>query len=149
MTEGLSMMHETLGGSNRGGGACAVLAMMLALFTAGCGDSGERAAGEMLGALERGKITGTRGTMEAIAQGLRSYSVDHSGYPESDSIQDLMAELVPAHMRAATITTDAWGRSLSYRGESQSFTLVSGGQDGRIGTDDDIVMVDGRFEALP
>jgi len=125
--------------------AMAWSALLLTLAVLGCGDAGERAAGQMLDALERGKITGTKGTMETIAQGLRTYSVDHSGYPEVDSIEALMTELVPAHLRAP-VTLDAWGRPISYRGEGESFTLLSSGQDGNSGTSDDIVMIDGRFE---
>lgn len=128
-------------------GGIAGAAALLAVAVLGCGDAGEQAAGQMLDALEKGKITGTKGTMETIAQGLRAYSVDHSGYPEAQTIDELMAELVPAHMRMA-VTLDAWGRPLSYRGEEDSFTLMSSGQDGRGGTGDDIVMIDGRFETL-
>ena len=124
--------------------AMAWSALLLTLAVLGCGDAGERAAGQMLDALERGKITGTKGTMETIAQGLRAYAVDHSGYPEADSIEALMAELVPAHLRAS-VTLDAWGRPLSYRGGGGSFTLTSSGQD-RNSSSDDIVMIDGRFE---
>jgi len=123
------------------------IAILLAAFLPGCGDAGEKAAGEMIGALDRGKITGTRGTMETIAQGLRAYSVDHSGYPEVQTIDALMAELVPAHLRAAVIL-DAWGHPFSYRSEGDSFTLVSSGQDGTSGTSDDVVMIDGRFETI-
>lgn len=136
-------VRETVGAGVRWMGGCIVL---LAVAALGCGDSGERAAGQMLDALDRGKITGTKGTMETIAQGLRTYSVDHSGYPEADSIEALMAELVPAYMRVA-VTLDAWGGPISYQGEEESFTLVSSGQDGNSGTGDDIVMIDGRFEA--
>jgi len=123
------------------------VAILLAVILAGCGDAGEKAAGQMIEALERGKITGTRGTMETIAQALRAYSVDHSGYPEVQTIDAVMAELVPAQLRAA-VTLDAWGRPLSYRGEEDSFTLSSSGQDGTSGTSDDIVMIDGRFETM-
>ena len=142
MIERVREVRETVGGGVRSMGGFIVL---LAVAALGCGDSGERAAGQMLDALDRGKITGTKGTMEAIAQGLRTYSVDHSGYPEADSIDALMAELVPAYMRVA-VTLDAWGGPISYRGEGDSFTLVSSGQDGNNGTSDDIVMIDGRFE---
>lgn len=143
MIERLSDVRDAAGA---GGRAMAWGAVLLVSAVLGCGDAGERAAGQMLDALDRGKITGTKGTMETIAQGLRAYSVDHSGYPEADSIEALMAELVPAHLRAA-VTLDAWGRPLSYRGEGESFILISSGQDGNSGSSDDIVMIDGRFEA--
>ncbi|HET6278384.1 MAG TPA: type II secretion system protein GspG [Candidatus Polarisedimenticolia bacterium] len=128
-------------------GVTAGIAMVLALAVSGCGDAGEQAAGQMIDALDRGKVTGTRGTMETIAQGLRAYSVDHSGYPEVQTIEALMAELVPAHLRAP-VTSDAWGRPFSYQGGSDGFTLASSGQDGSSGTGDDVVMIDGRFEAM-
>ena len=84
--------------------------------------------------------------METIAQGLRAYSVDHSGYPEAGTVDALMNELVPSYLKAA-VTLDAWGRPIAYRGGGETFTLISSGQDGRSGTGDDIVMIDGRFEA--
>lgn len=125
------------------------LAVVLAILPgAGCGDTTERAAVQMVTALDRGKVTGTRGTMETIATGLRVYAVDHSGYPETDSLDDAMAALVPAHLRAP-IDSDAWGRRLSYRGEQESYRLSSSGQDGEFGTADDIVLEDGRFTASP
>lgn len=147
------MIDETRSGgesARAGTGATVVVAsltMLLAVLLPGCGDSGEQAAVEVIDALDRGKITGTKGTMETIAQGLRAYSVDHSGYPEVHDIDALMAELVPAHLRAA-VTLDAWGRPFSYQGGGDGFTLVSGGKDGKSGNGDDVVMIDGRFETI-
>jgi len=96
----------------------------------------------------RSRLVRARAMVEAgVAQGLRAYSIDHSGYPEVQTIEALMAELVPAHLRAA-VTLDAWGRPFSYRGGGDGFTLISSGQDGASGTADDVVMIDGRFETM-
>jgi general secretion pathway protein G len=109
-----------------------------------CGDAGERAATEALRSLDRGKVTGTRGNMEAIARALQAYALDHSGYPVDGTFGEAVERLVPAHLRAP-IHTDAWGHPFTYRSDGGSFTLASPGPDGRPGTDDDVVMVDGRF----
>lgn len=125
-----------------------VAAMVCLLFGAACGDSGQRVAGEMLDGLEGSKITGTRGSMQAIASGLHAYAVDHSGYPETEMIEEVMSALVPAHLRAS-VDVDAWGQSFAYRGGGSSYTLSSGGPDGRLGTGDDLVMTDGGFTSAP
>jgi len=118
------------------------------LLTFGCGHAGEQAAGEVLHALDQGKIVGTKGTMETLGRALAAYSVDRGGYPQGASVQQATAALVPAFLPSA-VTTDAWGNVLVYESAGASFTLTSPGADGRTGTADDLVMTDGRFTQLP
>lgn len=125
-----------------------VATMVCLLFGIGCGDSGQRVAGEMLDGLARSKIAGTRGSMEAIASGLGAYAIDHSGYPATERIEEVMSAMIPAHLRTS-IDVDAWGQSLVYRSDGNSYTLSSVGPDGRLGTADDLVMIDGRFTNPP
>ncbi len=114
----------------------------------GCGRAGEQAAGEVLHALDQGKVVGTKSTMETLGRALAAYSVDRGGYPQATSLQQAAAALVPAFLPSA-VTVDAWGNDFVYASGGASFTLTSPGADGRTGTADDIVMTDGRFTQLP
>ena len=118
------------------------------LFATACGRAGEKAAQDVLHAIDQGKVIGTRGTMETIGKALTTYAMDRGGYPQGSSIQEATAALVPAFLPSAT-TVDAWGSTLDYRSDTRSFTLTSPGADGRIGGADDLVMTDGRFTQLP
>ena len=128
--------------------AVVVIGMTLAVAASGCGKSGEEYAVNVTRGLDRGKVTATRGTMETIGRALEAVSFDRGGYPAGTSIQDAMAAIVPAQLRAP-VTADAWGQLLLYRSDGRGYTLASPGGDGREGTDDDLVMTDGRFTRIP
>ncbi len=121
---------------------------VLILAMGGCGKAGEQTARQVLRSIDQGKITGTKGTMETFSTALRSYSVDHGGYPKTSSMQEATAALVPAAL-VAPVGPDAWGNPFSYSSDGASFTLTAPGQDGVLGTPDDVIMVDGRFTQIP
>jgi type II secretion system (T2SS) protein G len=124
-----------------------VLATVL-LVSAACGRSGEKAAQDVLHAIDQGKIIGTRGTMENIGKALTTYSMDRGGYPQGNAIQEATAALVPAFLPSAA-PVDAWGNTFVYRSDGRTYTLASPGADGRSGNADDMVMTDGQFTQLP
>ena len=136
------------GRGGRGVGPAAITALGLAVACAGCGKSGEEYAVHVTRGLDRGKITATQGTMETIGRALEAASFDRGGYPAGSTIQDAMAAVVPAQLRAP-VTMDAWGRPLVYRSDGRSYALLSTGDDGREGTEDDLIMTDGRFTRIP
>ncbi len=113
-----------------------------------CGRVGEKAAGEVLHAIDQGKVMGTKGTMETLATALSGYSVDRGGYPAGDSIDQATAALIPAFLHAP-VGPDDWGHAFSYHSDGRSYTIVAPGADGVEGTADDLVMVDGKFTRLP
>jgi general secretion pathway protein G len=122
--------------------------LAILLSQAACGRAGERAAQDVLHAIDQGKLIGTRGTMESVGKALTSFAMDRGGYPQGASIQDVNAALVPTFL-PSPVTVDAWGNNLIYASDGRSFTLTSPGGDGRVGGDDDMVMTDGRFTRLP
>lgn len=124
-----------------------VLATAL-LVSPACGRSGEKAAQDVLHAIDQGKILGTRGTMENIAKALTTYSMDRGGYPRGNAVQEMTAALVPAFLPSAA-PVDAWGNEFVYRSDGGSYTLTSPGADGRVGDADDMVMTDGQFTQIP
>lgn len=128
--------------------ATAALAAVLALAAAGCGNTTEQYSRDVLHALDQGKLTGTRGTMETIGRALSAYAVDRGGYPAGGSAREMLAALSPAFLPMPQVA-DAWGNELGYQSDTRSYTLTSPGADGRIGSDDDVVMVEGRFTQLP
>jgi hypothetical protein len=121
--------------------------LFLLLAAAGCGRAGEDYSREVLHALDQGKVTGTRSTMETLGRALAACALDRGGYPQG-TMRDAASALAPAFL-AAPALVDAWGNAFLYRSDSRTFTLTSPGADGRAGTADDIVMVDGRFTQLP
>lgn len=125
----------------------AIGALLIAGFL-GCGKTGEDYARQVVGALDQGKVIGTQGSMETLARALSTYAVDHGGYPQAATLQSALGALVPSYLRAP-VSTDAWNHPLSYRSDGRGYTLTAPGQDGVIGTDDDLEMIDGRFTRLP
>lgn len=117
-------------------------------FLLACGRTGERAAQDVVHAIDQGKVIGTRGTMENVGKALTAYAMDRGGYPQGRSIQDATAALVPSFL-PSPVDVDAWGNTFDYQSDARSFTLTSPGADGRIGSADDMVMTDGRFTQLP
>ena len=139
------------GASTRGSwwrGLATTLALMLFTVSGGCGNTGEEYAQEVLHALDQGKVIGTRGTMETVGRALSVYQLERGEYPRAMSMQGALAELSPAYLRGSTMT-DAWGNAFEYRSDGESFTLTAPGFDGRVGTSDDIEMVDGTITKVP
>ena len=118
------------------------------LLIAGCGRRGEQMGQEVLHALDQGKVVGTKGTMETYARALSAHALDRGGYPQGSSIEEANAGLSPAFL-AYPPGVDAWGHPFAYQSDGRSFTLTAPGADGKAGTDDDLVMVDGTFTRLP
>jgi len=142
------MDHERTTTGNDRPGAIRVAAVVLIGLAFGCGRTGEEYAVQVVRAVDQGKVTATRGDMETIGRALEAVTVDRGGYPAGSTIQDAMAAIVPTQMRLA-VTADAWGRPLEYRSDGRTYTLASAGADGAAGTDDDLVLSDGRFAGLP
>jgi hypothetical protein len=132
------------------GSQCRRLAFLAFLVTAaaGCGRAGEEYSREVLRAVDQGRVTATRGTMETIGRALSAYAIDRGGYPAGGGIRDLLTALSPGYLPAPQ-AVDAWGNELHYRSDTRGYTLISPGEDGRIGTEDDLVLADGRFTRSP
>jgi hypothetical protein len=126
----------------------AMLVAVLVVAESGCGRTGEQYSRDVLRAVDQGRVTGTRGTMETIGRALSAYAIDRGGYPTGGSVRDMLSALSPGYLPAPQ-AVDAWGNELHYRSDARGYTLTSSGADGRIGTEDDLVLADGRFSRLP
>ncbi|MFQ5876952.1 MAG: type II secretion system protein GspG [Acidobacteriota bacterium] len=121
---------------------------MLFGLLAACGKAGEEYSREVLHALEQGRLVGTRGTMETVARALEAYRLERGAYPRGATMREAVSALSPAYLRSPS-AVDAWGRTLDYRSDGDTYTLTSPGPDGRSGSGDDLVMVDGAFTNSP
>ena len=130
----------------------ALVAIALAAFLTaagvGCGGAQDEYAHQMLHALDQGKVMGTRENMQTLATAFNAYQLDRGSYPTVTTMPDAVAALSPAFLRAP-LTADAWGNPFDYHSDGRSYTLTSPGGDGKVGTEDDLAMVDGRFTHLP
>jgi hypothetical protein len=80
-----------------------------------------------------------RAELESIATALESYRRERGAYIESKSEAALIDHLNPRYL-ARVIRVDPWSRPYGYEGTSTSFTLRSAGPDGKMNTDDDVVL---------
>ena len=87
----------------------------------------------------------TMQVMQAISGALASYRDATGDYPLLDD-QVGLRELVPDHYAADASLNDRWDVPLRYRRQGSDYTLTSAGPDGLPSTQDDIVLVNSRFE---
>lgn len=87
---------------------------------------------------EEARITTTRGSINTIEQAIQIFSMKHNG-----KLPDTLEELTqgtdenPGLLKEAALN-DSWGTPFSYSHRGRKITIISGGPDGQIGTDDDI-----------
>jgi hypothetical protein len=90
-------------------------------------------------ALNAEKRERARAELETIAAALRAFRRDHGFYVVADSHAVLIDHLSPRYL-SRVIRLDPWHRDYLYRGTRDDFELRSAGEDGRAGTEDDIVV---------
>jgi len=129
--------------------ACAVVSLSCLVAT-GCGggdDPGvaERAAAAAVRGVDRARKDRTVNRLEQIRLALDRYAIDHDGtLPAGGSLEAAAAALVPTYTPRLDVT-DAWGATLTYSSDGRSYTVASPGEDGRTGSDDDVVLRDGAI----
>lgn len=124
-------------------GLSAVLLVLGLILAGGCGTEKEYASG-LVGGYDQAKATGTAADMQAIGRALAAYQLDNGDYPSAAGIDALCGQLSPDYMRLGS-TADKWGNQFSYSVRGAGYRLVSKGDDGREGTEDDLVLEDGRL----
>jgi hypothetical protein len=120
-----------------------VLLITGVLLLGGCGTEKEY-AGSLVDTYDKAKETGTAGDMRAIGQALTSYQLDNGEFPSAGGIDTLLGQLSPDYLRMGA-STDKWGNPLIYSATPGGYRLVSKGDDGREGTEDDIVLENGQL----
>ena len=95
-------------------------------------------------AVRKEKALRTSAELRTLATALEAFRRENGFYVEADTCSALIDRLAPRYL-PSIIRLDAWSREFDYRGSSNSYHLASAGPDGKPGTDDDIVVENGRL----
>jgi len=118
--------------------AKAVILLFL-LFTWACGYDPNEYAKSVVRRNARSRNVGSEINIRAIARALEDYYAENDGYPVGSDATALATALSPDLMHVVP-QRDAWGFRYVYESDGRSYRLSSVGQDGKLGTADDIVM---------
>ncbi len=117
MARGFSLLELTL--------VLVIIGILIAAAGVAIGSAGERA-----------KVKVTRSSLATIKQQLTAYNLEYSSYPPS------LSTLITAKFLEDKKLKDAWARDFIYdsrgRSREQPFILISAGNDGTPGNEDDI-----------
>jgi hypothetical protein len=90
------------------------------------------------------QISATMLLMGDVASALERYKVANGDYPAGESPEVLLV-LIPDFIAEETGRHDAWEQDFNYESDGDDYTLISGGADKTVGTEDDIVLYNGDF----
>ena len=127
------------------------LALTCLVTHGGCGRGSEPTVAEEAAAaaargVDRAREERTLNRFEQLRLALDRYAMDHGGYPEGHSLVSIGSQLTPLYLPRLD-TEDAWGNTMSYSSDGRSYTITSAGDDGIVGSADDITMQDGAVSA--
>ena len=109
----------------------------------------EEAAAAAGRGLERATKERTLNRLEQLRVVLTRYALDHDGSaPEGSSLAAISAELSPQYIPRLD-ADDAWGATMTYSSNGRSYSIVSAGPDGALGTEDDLSLRDGTITGGP
>ncbi len=101
---------------------------------------------KMVGRGKQAKVTAAQTQISNFELALDSFEVDNGYYPKSGGLNDLVE--APANATGwkgpylKNIPVDPWGNAYIYeypgKHTQNGYDIVSGGEDGRVGTDDDL-----------
>ena len=86
----------------------------------------------MLMAIQKSRQKATMEDMRTIVTGIESYTTDWDQPPQTTDIAQLSSVLVPFYVKKVK-TTDAWGHSFTYTYDTDHYSLISRGKDGKEG----------------
>ena len=97
---------------------------------------------KMAGRSQQAKVTAAQTQIGAFKGALDAYEVDTGAYPKSGNLGELVSSNAQGNHAPYLdrIPADPWGNNYQYDypGKHGTYDLVSGGPDGRMGTEDDI-----------
>lgn len=93
----------------------------------------------ILAAIEAARIETTRDQMNQVIEGVREYRQAEGNLPSVDSYEALIDILSPAYI-GSVIRLDSWDNPYILDQEDGAFRIRSAGPDGKLGTDDDLVV---------
>ncbi|MEM1226974.1 MAG: type II secretion system protein GspG [Planctomycetota bacterium] len=97
------------------------------------------------GAQKEANVNATTTQLNSLKSNIQMYQIRMNSLPETiEQLRDGPSDSAKSSKWVAPIITeipmDAWGNSLSYSVNGNEFEIRSGGIDGQINTDDDIVI---------
>jgi len=95
-------------------------------------------------AIRKEKALRTGAELRVLATALEAFRRENGSYVEADTCSALIDRLAPRYL-SSIIRLDAWSREFDYKGTAAGYRLASLGPDGKPGTDDDIVLENGRL----
>lgn len=102
---------------------------------------GERYAKGLSRGIDRAARDRALGALEAARRGLEQHAADRSGYPEASSCAELSAALETYRVRIPE--ADPYGAPFECRSAAGGYSIRSAGEDGRVGTGDDLAVESG------
>ena len=90
----------------------------------------------------------TRQNLELIGSALERYAMDHGGYPEASSVQEIEDLVTPIYMSRVP-QRDSWRQEWRLTSSADRFVLSSDGPDGVPETEDDLKRESGIRGAFP
>jgi hypothetical protein len=124
--------------------ACAVASVALM----GCSGEEKTYTENLVRAARGAEVQETRQDLELIGTALERYAIDHGGYPEVSSVDEIGTLLTPTYLSRVP-QEDGWRRPWRLTSGSQGFVLASDGPDGVPDTSDDLRRESGRRGAIP
>jgi general secretion pathway protein G len=101
---------------------------------------------QLMGSFQKSKINAAKATMGLLSNSLKRYQIDvgNGNLPATlDALHEQPADLANPgdwiQMLDKPVPMDPWGKPYEYKPNGTSFELKSGGPDGQIGTQDDVV----------
>ncbi len=110
-----------------------------AIDAARLGDRSWVDTNDLVATLNEGRRRDTIATMKTLVAGIERFILEDGSLPPGKDIVELTNVLHPHYMKDL-VRLDGWGRPLEYKPSGLTFRLVSRGPDGRLGTQDDILV---------
>jgi hypothetical protein len=107
----------------------------------------EEAADAAVRGIDRAHQERTLGILEGLRLALERQQIDTGSYPVGSSLDGISREL--ALLLPRVETRDAWRNTMTYSSDGSTYTIISAGEDGAFGTEDDITLHDGAFTVPP
>lgn len=86
----------------------------------------------------------TLADLRTLAVAVEAYASDNGKPPHAADIDELANAIAPAYLRVVP-RIDAWGHAYVYSADGEHYRIASGGKDGKVGTEDDLVFADGEL----
>lgn len=125
-----------------------LLCVLAAVFVGGCAGEEKTYTDHLVRGARAAEGQETRQNLELIGSALERYAIDHGGYPEASSVQEIEDLVTPTYMSRVP-QRDSWRQEWRLTSSADHFVLSSDGPDGVPETEDDLKRESGIRGAFP